>query len=243
MRAFLNFPPELFYQIALHLPLTRDILALGLTNSRVHDALSTSALFKARLALQGWDVSAWKNKDDDAAQPLIKLKRWMRIDHIYCKTTQLFEENAQCDPVLFSVEDIEVDGLAEWGQGWPKLVALSDLELARSDGIRILDGEKTFSWLRKLSDVLPMFVTHLRGGNISRITEDRHYNALWAYTTFVDGVCFFLSSICRQRRPPVNPPEYGCFERICFSLIALLIQCGSSLLLPLVRRRFIWSPC
>ncbi|KAH9955942.1 hypothetical protein BC827DRAFT_824692 [Russula dissimulans] len=152
MCPLLTLPPELFYQIALHLPLTSDVLALGLTSSRVHNALSTPALFKARLALQGWDASAWQNKNDDGAQSLIMLKRWMRIDHIHCKTTRLFEENAQENPVLFSVEhndDVEL------GQGRPTLTTLLDPR-------RVLDGKKTFSWLRKLSDVLPMFITHHR---------------------------------------------------------------------------------
>ncbi len=52
MRSFDQLPPELVYQVALHLPLTNDVLALSLTNSRVRRALSTPALFKARLALQ-----------------------------------------------------------------------------------------------------------------------------------------------------------------------------------------------
>ena len=155
----LNLPPELFYQIALHLPFTRDVLALSLTNSYVHNALSTPALFKARLVLQGWDVSAWQDKDDNTAQPLINLKRWMRIDHTYCKTAQLFEENVQDDPVLFSVKD--VDDL-EWGQGWPEPTILLDPHGGRPDSIRVLNGEKTFSWLQKLSDVFPMFITHHR---------------------------------------------------------------------------------
>jgi len=85
-------------------------------------------------------------------------------------------------------------------------------------------GKKTFSWLRKLSNVFPMFITHHRGGNISQITEARHRNALWAYTRFVAAFC--CNSIPQPNKPPpVNPPEYGCFERICFSLIALLMQC------------------
>jgi hypothetical protein len=51
--AFEQLPPELFYQIALHLPLTNDVLALSLANSRIRGALPTPALFKVRLALRG----------------------------------------------------------------------------------------------------------------------------------------------------------------------------------------------
>ncbi|KAI0281730.1 hypothetical protein BC826DRAFT_1111189 [Russula brevipes] len=57
----LNFPPELLCQIALHLPLPRDVLTFGLIHSRVRKALSTPALFKARLAFQGWDVRRRKH--------------------------------------------------------------------------------------------------------------------------------------------------------------------------------------
>jgi hypothetical protein len=35
MWGFDQLPPDLFYQIALHLPLTMDVLALTLTNSRI----------------------------------------------------------------------------------------------------------------------------------------------------------------------------------------------------------------
>ena len=50
---------ELFYQFALHLPSTSDVLAFSLTHSRVRKVLSIPELFKERLLLQGWDVSAW----------------------------------------------------------------------------------------------------------------------------------------------------------------------------------------
>ncbi len=69
MWGFDQLPPELFYQIALHLPRTKDVLDLSLTNSRIRGALSTPALFKARLALRGWDVSTWEDEDDAAHSP------------------------------------------------------------------------------------------------------------------------------------------------------------------------------
>src|SRR5437868_5340251 len=91
MHAFKRIPPELFCQIALHLPLTRDVLAFRLTNTLIRDALSTPAIFKARLALRGWDVSAWKD-EDDATQSPGNFERWTRIDHNFCRTAQLFDE-------------------------------------------------------------------------------------------------------------------------------------------------------
>jgi hypothetical protein len=76
----------LFYQFALHLPSTSDVLAFSLTHSRVRKVLSTPGLFKERLALQGWDVSAWLEEDSNAAvprSPREDLERWMRIDRIF----------------------------------------------------------------------------------------------------------------------------------------------------------------
>ena len=120
MPPFHQLPVETFYEIALHLPLTKDVLAFSLTNSRIRGALSTPALFKARLALRGWDVSAWKD-EDDAAQSPGDLMRWMCIDHTYCRTTQLFEEavvdghflvtpnSPTYDAVLWVSESAELD--------------------------------------------------------------------------------------------------------------------------------------
>lgn len=80
------FPPEILCEIALHLPLTEDVIALSLTSHAVCTALSTPALFKARLSSQKWDIEAWQ----DGAQG--DWKRWIRIDYIHSKTLQLFEE-------------------------------------------------------------------------------------------------------------------------------------------------------
>ncbi|KAF8256751.1 hypothetical protein EI94DRAFT_1763118 [Lactarius quietus] len=85
------FPPEILCEIALHLPLTEDVIALGLTSHTVHAALSTPTLFKARLLLQRWDIDVWQD-EDDKAQRLADWKRWIRIDYIHSKTLQLFEE-------------------------------------------------------------------------------------------------------------------------------------------------------
>jgi len=89
----LSFPPEILCEIALHLPLTEDVIALSLTNHAVRAALSTPALFKARLLLQKWDIDVWED-EDDKAQRSGDWKRWIRIDYIHSKTLQLFEEAA-----------------------------------------------------------------------------------------------------------------------------------------------------
>jgi hypothetical protein len=156
----LNLPPELLCQIALHLPLTRDVFTFGLIHSRVRQALSTPALFKARLAFQGWDVSAWKDQDDH-----VSLERWMRIDHIYCRTVQLFEE-AAVDRSSFSILEGPV---ADAGAGdviWG--LARSGLGLYLKPQTRsrtyppVLNADQIVNWLRKLSRVLPAFITHHR---------------------------------------------------------------------------------
>jgi len=151
-----QLPPELFYQIALHLPFTKDVLALSLTNSRVHGALSTPALFKARLALRGWDVSAW-NDEDAAAQSPGDFKRWMRIDHTYCRTIQLFDE-AIVDGYFLVIPDSPIDGDVLWSTTPPNPGQNIQSRISRT----VFDGEKTVIWLKKLSGVLPLFVTHHR---------------------------------------------------------------------------------
>jgi hypothetical protein len=112
MWAFDQLPPELFYQIALHLPLTNDVLALSLTNSRIRGALPTPALFKARLALRGWDVSAWEDEDDVAHSPG-DFEQWMSIDHTYCRTVQLFDE-ATVDGYFLIIPDSPINGDVLW---------------------------------------------------------------------------------------------------------------------------------
>lgn len=66
-------------------------------------------LFKERLALQGWNVSAWLKEDSDTGPLSLqeKLEHWMRIDHVYFKTVQLFEEAAADNH--FSKSPFEVD--------------------------------------------------------------------------------------------------------------------------------------
>jgi hypothetical protein len=85
------FTPEILCWIALHLPLTEDVISLSLTSHAVRAALSTPALCKAGLLLQRWDIDAWKY-EDDKGQRSADWKRWMRIDYIHSKTSQLLEE-------------------------------------------------------------------------------------------------------------------------------------------------------
>ena len=91
-----HFPPEVLCEIALHLPLTEDVIALSLTCHAVRGAISTPALFKARLLSQGWDIDTWQD-EDDKAQRSVDWKRWIRIDYIHSKTLQLLEDASMGD--------------------------------------------------------------------------------------------------------------------------------------------------
>ena len=151
MRVFQRIPPELFYQIALHLPLTTDVLAFSLTNTLIRDALLTPALFKARLALRGWDMSAWKD-EDDAAQSPGDFGRWTHIDHIFCRTAQLIDQ-ATAEGYFHMTIVSDNPAHPDPGPGQDDHSTVPD---------PVLDEEKTATWLRKLSEVLPLFVTHHR---------------------------------------------------------------------------------
>jgi hypothetical protein len=95
------FPPEILCEIALHLPHTEDVISLSLTCHTVRAALSTPALFKARLLLQEWDIDAWQDEDDKAQFPG-DWKRWIRIDYIHSKTLQLLESGRPSPPPVES---------------------------------------------------------------------------------------------------------------------------------------------
>jgi hypothetical protein len=152
MDVFHRLPSELFFEIALHLPLTNDVLAFSLTTTRVRGALSTPALFKARLSLRGWDVSAWEDEDDIAQSPG-DLMRWTCIDYTYCWIIQLFEEAAVDGYFPVTPNRPTRPESPDPGQGNP------------SPNLRPVFGglgNKTAIWLEKLSKVLPLFVTHHR---------------------------------------------------------------------------------
>ena len=155
-----NFPLELFYQFALHLPSTSDVLTFSLTHSRIRKVLSTSALFKERLALQGWDVSAWLEEDSSAAiprSPQEDQERWMRIDHIYFRTVQLLDE-AAADNYFSSPESERLDP-----ESYEDITLLDPFRIpAQTPPDPLFLGRKTVVWLRKLSEVLPVFLTHHR---------------------------------------------------------------------------------
>ena len=151
-------PSDIFYEIALHLPHTRDILSFALTSCSVRAALSTSALFKSRLSLQGWDVSGWQDEDDNA-QSSGDWRRWMRIDYIYNKTLQLFEDSeAAVDHYFFRISESPVFCDTPWAASPSRGVHVNPQnKTGSSPG---LNAEKTRIWLRKLSEVLPMFVAY-----------------------------------------------------------------------------------
>ena len=71
------------------------------------------------------------------------------------------------------------------------------------------------------------------GGNISRITEAKYLNALRAYAAIVDNFCTAFGVVLRPDDLPESTPmttssQRSWFEPICFSLTALLLQCGLS---------------
>ena len=163
-------PLELFYQFALHLPSTTDVLAFSLTHSRVRKVLSIPELFKECLLLQGWDVSAWL-EEDSAHGPLSpqgKLERWMRIDHVYCRTIQFFDEAAADNHFLGCLLDVNSDGDARKPEpDRPELEPsdnITSIHPWRHPTVRdpFLLGRKTVVWLRNLREVLPVFLTHHR---------------------------------------------------------------------------------
>jgi hypothetical protein len=165
-------PQEIFYQIALHIPSIRDILAFSLTNSRVRTTLLTPALFKNRLA-QRWDMSAWKDDEDDSTAVIQStpryLERWMRIEYIYGKVVELFDEATVDNYFAKSPLGINVDGETQKPES-EQLVpgSLDDVVTPQLPDRALvpprptLDEQKAIIWLRKLSKVLPVFLTHHR---------------------------------------------------------------------------------
>jgi hypothetical protein len=170
-----NLPLELFYEIALHLPLTSDVLTFTLTHSRVREVLSTPGLFKDRLALQGWDLSAWLGEDSNAVfprSPQGNLERWMHIDYIYCRTVQLFDKVAADNYFSESPPHSDVDSdcvihcdLRESEPEQPDRGVFDDIVIPQFPNQRPVPRTyslDTIVWLRKLSEVLPVFLTHHR---------------------------------------------------------------------------------
>lgn len=162
-----SLPPELFCQIALHLSSTKDVLTFSLIHSRVRKALSTPALFKERLELQGWDLTAWLDEDSHAAaaaqSPPGNLERWMRIDHTYCRIVQLFDE-AAADSEIPPDVDLNPDApliVQPDPNPFGDIITPQYPDQSQVTRNPLLD-KKAIVWLRKLSEVLPVFLTHHR---------------------------------------------------------------------------------
>ncbi|KAH8987447.1 hypothetical protein EDB92DRAFT_1875786 [Lactarius akahatsu] len=205
------FPPEILCEIALHLPLTEDVISLTLTNHAVRVALSTPALFKARLLSQKWDIDAWQD-EDDKAQRLGDWKRWIRIDHVHSRTLQLFEEAS-------------AGGLSP-----PLVEAPSESRPPNPDVRNVRDTRihfgKTEDWSRRLSIVFPMLISHHRANNILRITETKYCDAFRAHLMVVTESChppFQQSREIRDR----SLSTFCWLERACFGLVAFVIQCNA----------------
>ncbi|KAH9063575.1 hypothetical protein EDB87DRAFT_1602392 [Lactarius vividus] len=199
----LPFPPEILCEIALHLPLTEDVVSLTLTNRAVRAALSTPALFKARLLLQKWDIDAWQD-EDDKAQRSGDWKRWIRIDHIHSRTLQLFEEAS-------------AGGLSRPSVEAPSGSRPPGPEVRDVHGICVHFG-KTEDWSRRLSIVFPMLISHHRANNILRITKTKYRDAFRAQLDDGD----------KTREIDRSPLSTFCWlERACFGLVAFIMQCNA----------------
>ncbi|KAI9434369.1 hypothetical protein H4582DRAFT_2101026 [Lactarius indigo] len=207
----LPFPPEILCEIALHLPLTEHVITLSLTNRAVHAALSTPALFKARLLSQKWDIDVWKDEDDKAHRRA-DLKRWMRIDYIHSKTLQLFEEAS-------------AGGLSPPLVEAPSESPCPDVRNVRNTCI---DFGKTKDWCRRLSKVFPMLIVHHRANNVLRIADTKYCDALRAHLMVVAE--FYYRTI-PQRSPEIHDrlslSNLGWLERACFGLVAFVMQCNT----------------
>jgi len=194
----INLPQELFYQFALHLPSTKDVLTLTLTHSCVRKTLLTPALFKERLALR-WDLSAWKDAKDDSAGAQSSpryLERWMRIDYIYCRTVQLFDEAAVDN--YFSKRSLDggTQGPVPEQLDPEPLDDIVTLHLPDQGPVPrkpLLDEQKAFVWLRKLSEVLPVVLTHHRAFSGALLRP---------VLLFREKFCFFLA--LRWGKYPAN---------------------------------------
>ena len=190
--AIINLPQELFYQFALHLPSTKDVLTFALTHSCVRKTLLTPALFKERLALR-WDLSAWKDAEDDIAaaqSPPRYLERWMRIDYIYCRTLQLFDEATVAN--YFSKrppapEQLDPEPLDD-------IVTLRLPVQGPVPRKPLLDEQKAIVWLRKLSEVLPVVLTHHRAFS----------GALLCHVLLVQSIYCFLFAFRWGKYPAIN---------------------------------------
>lgn len=138
---------------------------MALTHSCVRKTLLTPALFKERLALR-WDLSAWKDAEDSSVAPPRYLERWMHIDYIYCRTIQLFDEAAESN--YFS-KRFPVDGGTQGTvseqldlEPLDDIVTLHLPDQGPAPRKPLLDEQKAVLWLRKLSEVLPVVLTHHR---------------------------------------------------------------------------------
>lgn len=71
------------------------------------------------------------------------------------------------------------------------------------------------------------------GGNISQITDAKYRDVFHAYARVVADLSITVRTVVApdgalNLGPPrvgVDPSDYSWFERICFSLMALLVQC------------------
>ncbi|KAI0043980.1 hypothetical protein FA95DRAFT_1597671 [Auriscalpium vulgare] len=206
---------DLFHEIALFLPTTRDVLALSLANSLVHSALASTSLFKRRVQLHGWDTETWEREDalSDGAGPLTRLQRWMRIDHIHTRTEQLFD-SAMVDG-YFDVIMRPVSGAAIGHMLSSQVDSFTvDSEDFGDNVPPVFDLERAAGWLARASDVLPMIIVHNHSRNIPRLMTTGYRDV---FRTAL--LALIILAVRRRFRDSVW------FERAAFSFAVLLPHC------------------
>jgi hypothetical protein len=86
----------------------------------------------------------------------------MRIDHVYCRTVQLFDEAAADNHFSERPFDVDSDGNPqELDQPDPEQFHdIAPFHPIITPALCLFLRRKTVLWLRKLSEVLPVFLTH-----------------------------------------------------------------------------------
>ncbi|KAI0043975.1 hypothetical protein FA95DRAFT_1562724, partial [Auriscalpium vulgare] len=212
---------DLFHEIALFLPTTRDVLALSLANSLVHSALASTSLFKRRVQLHGWDTETWEREDalSDGARPLTRLQRWMRIDHIHTCTEQLFDSamvDGYFDVIMRPVppySDVEIGRMLR-----SQVNSFTvDCQVVGHHVPPVLDMERVAGWLARASEVLPLIIVRNHSRNIPRLITTGYRDVLRTA---------LLGLITLAVRRTVRETVW--FERAAFSFAVLLPHCGNS---------------
>ncbi|KAI0261137.1 hypothetical protein BC834DRAFT_897433 [Gloeopeniophorella convolvens] len=232
------FPAELFFEIALHLPATADVLALGLTNRFVNKALSAPALYRQRISLRGWDTGAWDDENQAADTPFpALLKRWMRADYACSRIEQLLDQAVAED--YFRIQSASLDEGEGEGEDedededWSWLEWRDDIPNDGGPAPALLvsrtrlDGVKSVAWVKLLSEVLPSVAMHHRLNNVPRVIDARYHGVIKAFMLTITQLCFSPELAPRSSSPnslsASSSSECDWYERACFGMAALFM--------------------